>query len=114
MEDQIRVRHILQKHTESRNPFDSYRKKPVTRSKDEAIENINKIRAAIVDEGKSFTDIASDLSECGSAAEGGDLGLFGKGMMQKAFEDAAFALSVGEVSGVVDSDSGIHIILREE
>jgi NIMA-interacting peptidyl-prolyl cis-trans isomerase 1 len=34
------------------------------------------------------------------------------GMMQKSFEDAAFALNVGEMSEIVDSDSGIHIILR--
>jgi len=34
--------------------------------------------------------------------------------MQKAFEDAAFGLEVGEMSGMVDSDSGVHIILRVE
>jgi len=34
--------------------------------------------------------------------------------MQKQFEDAAFALDVGEMSGVVDSDSGVHIIVRTE
>ena len=37
---------------------------------------------------------------------------FGPGKMQKAFEDGAFALEVGAMSGVVDSDSGLHIILR--
>ncbi|CAI2383254.1 unnamed protein product [Moneuplotes crassus] len=112
--EEIRVKHILQKHTLSRNPHDSYRDKPITRSKEEAIENIEKIRDAIINDGKSFADIASEISECRSAANGGDLGFFGRGMMQKEFEDAAFALSVGEISGLVDSDSGIHIILREE
>jgi NIMA-interacting peptidyl-prolyl cis-trans isomerase 1 len=38
--------------------------------------------------------------------------MFGRGAMQKAFEDAAFALQVNEMSDLVDSDSGIHIILR--
>jgi len=56
--------------------------------------------------------IAQQVSECRSAANGGDLGFFGRGDMQKSFEDAAFGLQVGEISGLVDSDSGIHIILR--
>ena len=53
-------------------------------------------------------------SDCGSAQKGGDLGAFQRGAMQKAFEDASFALNVGELSGIVDSDSGIHVILRVE
>lgn len=56
--------------------------------------------------------IASEFSECGSAANQGDLGWFGRGAMQKSFEDASYALKVGEMSGLVDSDSGIHIIVR--
>jgi NIMA-interacting peptidyl-prolyl cis-trans isomerase 1 len=40
------------------------------------------------------------------------LGMFGRGAMQKAFEDASFALDVDEMSQVVDSDSGLHVILR--
>ena len=64
---------------------------------------------------KSFEDfvkVAKERSECRSAANGGDLGFFGHGDMQKSFEDAAFALQPGEISDLVDSDSGIHIILR--
>lgn len=59
-----------------------------------------------------FASIARTESDCGSAQKGGDLGLFGRGQMQKAFEDATYALKVGEISDIVDSDSGIHIILR--
>lgn len=60
----------------------------------------------------SFAELASKVSDCSSAKRGGDLGLFGRGAMQKPFEDAAFALKVGELSGIVDTDSGLHIILR--
>ena len=59
-----------------------------------------------------FISIAQTESDCSSAERGGDLGSFTKGKMQKAFEDASFALEVGQLSGLVDSDSGIHIILR--
>lgn len=110
-QDEVHCYHILLKHTGSRNPTDSYRNKPVTRSKAEAIAGIQAIKAEIKSM-DDFTRIAQQVSECRSAAKGGDLGVFGRGQMQAAFEEASYALSPGQISDLVDTDSGIHIILR--
>ena len=52
-------------------------------------------------------------SDCSSAKNGGDLGWFGRGKMQKPFEDAAFSLEIGEMSSdPVMTASGCHLLLR--
>lgn len=67
-----------------------------------------------LDEGVSFEDLAAKFSKCPSKARGGDLGAFGKGRMVPSFEEAAFALEVGQTSGPVRTQFGYHLIHRYE
>lgn len=63
-----------------------------------------------VQAGGDFAALAKQYSQDTSASNGGDLGCFGKGQMVKPFEDAAFALQPGQVSGIVKTQYGYHII----
>ncbi|GMH24563.1 hypothetical protein Nepgr_026406 [Nepenthes gracilis] len=112
---QVRASHILIKHQGSRRKASW--KDPEGRvisntTKEAAVSQLKSLREDIVAGEAKFEDVASRLSDCSSAKRGGDLGRFGQGQMQKPFEDAAFALKVGEISDVIETDSGVHIILR--
>lgn len=64
--------------------------------------------------GEKFSVIAKAISFCPSGKRGGDLGTFTRGKMVKEFENAAFALRKGQVSGIVKTQFGYHIIKRLE
>jgi peptidyl-prolyl cis-trans isomerase D len=71
------------------------------------------VRKRILD-GQDFAEVAKELSEDLSAEQGGDLGWFKPGEMVPAFEETAFQLKPGEVSEVVESPFGLHLILVED
>ncbi|WYY00251.1 peptidylprolyl isomerase [Oxyplasma meridianum] len=64
--------------------------------------------------GESFAKMAEKYSIDGTRKRGGDLGFFKRGAMVKEFEKASFALKKGEVSGIVKTNYGYHIIKRTE
>lgn len=108
---QVRASHLLVKHSGSRRPS-SWREQNITRSKEQAIEVLRGYQREINGSPEKFAELAGKYSDCNSARNGGDLGWFGRGQMQKPFEDATFALPVGGMSDVVETDSGVHLILR--
>ena len=109
--DQVRACHILVKHCDSRRPS-SWRQEDITRTKEEAIEQLRKYIEEIEAGDDTFEGLASKYSDCSSAKRGGDLGFFERNQMQKPFEDAAFNLEIGEMSSIVETDSGVHVIKR--
>ena len=98
-QEQVQASHILIK---------------VNKDADEAqkAEARAKIDAAAkrVKDGEDFAVVATEVSEGPSNTKGGDLGFFQRGQMVKPFEEVAFTLQPGEVSDVVETDFGYHII----
>ena len=64
--------------------------------------------------GASFSDEAAAHSMCPSGADGGSLGWFGRGMMVPEFDTAAFTMNVGEVSDIIETQFGYHIIQKTD
>ena len=86
----------------------------VTRTKEEAKAEAERIRKLIVDDGKDFAEMASEHSNGPSKTKGGDLGKFKFEVMAPPFSKAAFALEVDAVSEVVETGFGFHVIKRTE
>ena len=101
---EVRARHIL-----LRIPAD-----PTAAQRD----SVRNLAAQLRDRARGGADFAALAREYsadpGSASQGGDLGFFGRGAMVAPFEEAAFALQPGEVSDVVESPFGLHVIKLEE
>ncbi|KAH8811004.1 hypothetical protein F5884DRAFT_699578 [Xylogone sp. PMI_703] len=113
VDGKIRARHLLVKHKDSRRPS-SWRESEITRTKEEAMSIILGYEQLIRSGQKTLGELAVSESDDSSARKEGDLGFFGRGQMQKEFEDAAFQLKPGEISNVVSTASGLHLIERIE
>jgi len=97
--EEVHIRHILV-NTEP------------PRDEAEAKEKIERIRAQI-EAGEEFAELARKYSDCPSANKGGDLGRFGRNVMTKEFEQAAFSTPVGSVSEPVKTQFGYHLLKVE-
>lgn len=96
---EIKTSHILLKLEEDADD----------KKKDETKKKISDLLKELKD-GADFAELAKKNSDCPSSSKGGDLGFFGKGRMVPAFEEAAWSLKVGEISDVVKTRFGYHII----
>jgi peptidyl-prolyl cis-trans isomerase D len=101
--DQVKVRHILFKLDPSAT------KEEVKRVREKAQKVLEEAR-----QGKDFSALAEEYSEGPTRSKGGDLGYFSRGKMVKAFEDTAFKLKKGEISDLVRTSYGFHIIKVED
>lgn len=99
--EQAQASHILIKP--AADPNDPNEAKAAAKTKAEQL-------LAQLKDGADFAELAQANSDCTSAAKGGDLGLFGRSQMVKPFEEAAFSLQPGEMSDLVETQFGYHII----
>jgi peptidyl-prolyl cis-trans isomerase C len=99
-EEEMKASHILLKVEQDADEQEK------TSAKSEMQAILEKARS-----GEDFAELAKEHSQCPSAPQGGDLGYFPRGMMVKPFEEAAFSLEKGQVSDIVETQFGYHIIL---
>jgi len=101
--EQVRASHILIKV----DPGADEAKKAEARTKIESVQ-------AKLKNGEDFGALAKEYSEGPSGPKGGDLGFFGRGQMVKPFEETAFSMKPGQVSGMVETRFGYHLIMVAE
>jgi len=102
-QEMVHARHILRKFP----PNVTDEQKKAERAKiEEALAKLKK--------GEDFAQVARTYSSDNTAAKGGDLGYFPRGRMVPQFEEAAFSLKPGQISGIVESRFGYHLIRCED
>ncbi|MCF8025947.1 MAG: peptidylprolyl isomerase [Desulfobacteraceae bacterium] len=101
--EKVRARHILIKSDPDADDA----------KKAEAKEKIKELQEKLED-GEDFSELAKKHSEGPSAESGGDLGYFSQGQMVKDFEEVVFDMKTGEVSDIVKTDFGYHLIKLED
>ena len=101
--EQVRASHILIKVDQGADEA----KKAEARTKIESLQ-------AKLKNGEDFGAVAKEYSEGPSGPKGGDLGFFGRGQMVKPFEETAFSMKPGQVSGMVETRFGYHLIMVTE
>lgn len=103
----VHVKHVLVKHDAAKNPREG-----VTRTREDACARAMKARDAVI-AGADFDAVVSEYSdEPGAASRAGDLGELTRAELQAPFADAAFLLDLNQMSDVVETDFGFHVILR--
>lgn len=107
MADSIRASHILLMHADAQQTISD-------RSREAAEQALVRLKEKLDSGEVEFADAARLVSDCPSSDDGGDLGRFPRGAMVPAFEKAAFDLDVGQVSALVETPFGFHLILRTE
>lgn len=107
--DSIKVSHILVKHAASKNPVEG-----VSRTRGQACLRAMEARDAIVGGGSFDETVAKFSDEPGAATRAGSLGDVTRDMLDPAFSDAAFDLDRGQMSDLVETPFGFHLILRTE
>lgn len=107
--EMVAAQHVLVAYKGAKNA-----PKGVTRSKADAKKRAEEVAEKAKGDG-DFSELVKKYSEDPGAAERmGSVGKFKRNVMAKAFEDAAFALEVGKVSGVVETEFGFHVIKRNQ
>lgn len=104
-----RVRHILVQYKGARGA-----EPRITRTREEAREQAIALRAQLMQKPTEFAALARAQSDCPSARDGGELGRFTVGELEPSMEIALFALETGQISEVIETPFGFHLLLRED